>query len=77
MSKECLMYGNQCEDCPIKEICLYLFDLPFGRTDTNAYLKIYQQGKADVWADIEKIINNMTNPIDTMKIIIKELKEQK
>lgn len=47
MSKECAMYGNQCEDCPIKEICLYLFDLPFGRTDTDAYLKIYQQGKAD------------------------------
>lgn len=39
--------------------------------------KVYQQGKADVWSDIEKIINSITNPIDTMKIIIEQLKEQK
>lgn len=37
----------------------------------------YEQGRADVWTDIEKIINNMTNPIDTMRIIIEQLKEQK
>lgn len=36
----------------------------------------YQQGRADVWADIEKIIDNMSNPIQTMEIIIKQLKEQ-
>lgn len=36
----------------------------------------YEQGKADTWTDIEKIINRMTNPIDTMKIIIEKLKEQ-
>lgn len=47
---------------------------------TDAYLlgkyDGIKKGRADVWADIDKIINNMTNPIDTMKIIIKELKEQ-
>lgn len=43
----------------------------------NGYEKGYQQGRADVWADIEKIINNMSNPIQTMEIIIKQLKEQK
>lgn len=40
-------------------------------------LCMYEKGRADVWADIEKIINSMTNPIDTMKIIIEQLKEQK
>lgn len=43
----CDRYGNTCEDCPIKEICFYLFDLPFGKSDTESYLKIYEQGRAD------------------------------
>lgn len=42
----------------------------------NCDLCMYEKGRADVWADIEKIINSMTNPIDTMKIIIEQLKEQ-
>lgn len=63
MSKECAMYGNQCEYCPIKEICWYLFDLPFGRTDTNAYLKIYQQGKADA---IDEVIKTLAKSEDTI-----------
>ncbi len=32
------------------------------------------KGRADVWSDIEKIINSMTNPIQTMEIIIKNMK---
>lgn len=32
--------------------------------------------RAEVWKDIEKIINGMSNPIDTMKIIIEKLEEQ-
>lgn len=39
--------------------------------------KCYEQGKKDVWEDIDKIINGMTNPIETMKIIIEQLKEHK
>lgn len=36
-----------------------------------------KQTRAEVWADIEKIISNMSNPIQTMEIIIEQLKEQK
>jgi len=40
----------------------------------SAYDCGYQQVRADVWADIDKIINGMTNPIQTMEIIIKNMK---
>jgi hypothetical protein len=36
--------------------------------------RAYQQGKKDAWEDIDKIINGMTNPIQTMKIIIEQMK---
>ena len=35
-----------------------------------------KQIRAEVWEDIEKIINGMSNPIQTMEIIIEKLKEQ-
>lgn len=55
MDKEfrCDRYVN-CTDCPIKETCFYLFDLPFGKSDTDAYLKIYDKGKADAIVEVSK-----------------------
>lgn len=42
-----------------------------------AYEQGYEQGKKDAWEDIDKIINGMTNPIETMRIIIEQMKEHK
>lgn len=42
--------------------------------DTKEYAIGYEQGKKDAWEDIGKIINGMTNPIETMKIIIEQMK---
>ena len=63
------MSDIECEKCKVNKYC--------GTCITCEQAKeIYKQGREDVWADIEKIINNMTNPIDTMKIIIEQLKEK-
>lgn len=55
----CDRYDANCTDCPIKETCFYLFDLPFGRSDTDAYLKIYEKGKADARAEVIEEIKGL------------------
>ena len=84
----CDKYGSDCKDCPIKEICFYLFDLPFGKSDTDAYLKIYEQGRTDAIEECIKAIEDSKSLFDNstkwtmaekskLQNKLRELKEQK
>ena len=81
MSDRCDRYVN-CAGCPIKEMCYALLELPFGRSDTDSHLKMYEKGYTDAIEECIADIKAYARPEDSTTIIgivygLEQLKEQK